>query len=90
MRRVATKVVRPPADVSCIYVYITYELFRPTFRPSYQYTLIVMIQREYISILDAEWSIIRLSPEMADYRGSRHEGRARLARPIVNAIIYFF
>ena len=32
--------------------------------------------------LHVEWSIIRLSPEMAYSRGSRYEHRARLALPI--------
>ena len=38
---------------------------------------------EYMYLfVHAESSIIQLSPEMGDSRGSRHERRARLARPI--------
>ena len=37
--------------------------------------------------LHVEWSIIRLSPEMAYSRGSRYEHRARLALPIHDVIM---
>ena len=40
--------------------------------------------------LHVEWSIIRLSPEMAYSRGSRYEHRARLALPIELSTVYIF